>query len=479
MSRLKNTTTNLNLLTNTKAINARKGIVIPFVIVFGSVLMLILTSLLGYVSYRYQQSVHLAAKANALQAAEAGLNYYYWYVLHTLEGLSSAQMEAYWNETPLGIPYHDGEIKNQSGAVIGGYRISVTRPERGSTIIMTEVTGWDSKHPAVKRTVKVRLRKPSWSEYCVIANDVMRFGTGTETWGPIHSNNGIHFDGVAHNLVSSYITDTYWDPDYKTYKPGVWTALPDESQVFLAGKQYPASYKDFNSVSVDFGVMKDYSQPSQGGLYFPALSSSYCGYHLRLRTDGTIRVSRISSCGSTTHRIVNETSSTTYSLPANGLIFFHENVWIDGAINNVHLTVAAADPDSGVETNIFINEDIVYTNHDGRDILGLIAQNNVDIGLYSDNTLEIDAALVAQIGRVGRDYYTWSNSSTYYIRNTISVYGAIATNRRYGFAWVCGSVHCSGYRNRYIIYDNNLLYTPPPFFPTGTHYSIDLWEEIQ
>ncbi|MBM3256372.1 MAG: hypothetical protein FJZ04_02800, partial [Candidatus Moranbacteria bacterium] len=428
----------------------KNGIVIPFVIVFGSVLALILTSLLGYVSYRYQQSVRQAARANALQAAEAGLNYYYWYVLHTLEGLSSAQLEAYWNGTPLGIPYYDGQLKNQAGTVIGDYRIAVTKPVRGSTIIMAEITGRDTKHPSIERRVRARLRKPSWSEYCVIANDVMRFGAGTETWGPIHSNNGIHFDGIAHNLVSSYVT-TYWDPDYRTTKPGVWTALSDESQVFLAGKEFPAEYKDFNGVSVNFGVMKDYSQPSQGGLYFPDLGRSYCGYHLRLRIDGTIRVSRISSCNSTTHQIIRETTSTSYQMPSNGLIFFQDDVWVDGTISNVHLTVAAADPDSGTETNIYLNNDVTYTNFDGKDVLGLVAQNNVDVGLYSDNNLEVDAALVAQIGRVGRDYYSWSNSSTYYIRNTITVYGAIATNRRYGFAWVCGSTHCSGYRNRNLV----------------------------
>jgi hypothetical protein len=27
-------------------------------------------------------------------------------------------------------------------------------------------------------------------------------------------------------------------------------------------------------------------------------------------------------------------------------------------------------------------------------------------------------------------------------------------------------------------FDNNLLYYPPPYFPTGTEYSIDLWDEL-
>lgn len=456
-----------------------KGVVIPFVIVFGAVLALILVSLLGYVSYRYQQAVRQAAKSNALQAAEAGLNYYQWYVIHTLEGKTCSQMMAYWADNPLGVPHYDGQLKNQAGQVIAGYRIEVTPPVRCSTIIMTKITGWDAKHPTVERVVKARLRKPSWSEFSVIADDIMRFGTGTETWGPIHSNNGIHFDGVAHNLITSHVINTYWDPDYSANKPGIWTALPNESQVFLAGKEYPTDYKDFNKIGVDFGTMQQMAQPAQGGFYLGPLSAPNCGYHIILQTDGKFKYAKVTSCGTTSHKIVSESSFTTKNMPVNGLIFVEDNVWVEGTINNKRLTVAAADLQGGAASDIYLWRDIRYTNYDGRDVLGLIAQNNVSVGLYSNNYLYIDAALVAQVGRVGRDYYTSSDSSTYYIRNTITVNGAIATRRRYGFAWVCGGSHCSGYRNRDIIYDNNLLYYPPPFFPTGDHYSVDMWEEVQ
>jgi len=459
-------------------IKKSSGMIIPFVIVFGAILALILTSLLGYISYRYEQAVRQASRSNALQAAEAGLDYYRWYVIHTLEGKSCSQLVSYWSSNPLGFPSYDSEIKNQAGKIIGGYKVEVIPPINCSTIIMVKVTGWDAKYPTIKRIVKARLRKPSWSEYSVVANDIMRFGTGTETWGPIHSNNGIHFDGKAHNLVSSHIPDTYWDPDYNANKPGIWTALPDESQVFLAGKQYPADYVDFNKIQVDFGgVMKTESQPSHGGLYFPPLNSPNCGYHFILRTDGKINVSKVTSCGSTSYKINGESSTTTYTLPSNGLIFAEDNVWVEGAIQNKQLTIAAADTVGGQPTNIYLFHDISYTYHDGRDVLGLVAQNNVTVGLYSNNILHIDAALVAQSGRVGRDYYSSSSSSTYYKRSTIDINGAIATNRRYGFAWTCGGSHCSGYLNRNLVYDNNLLYYPPPFFPTGEHYLLDLWEE--
>lgn len=459
--------------------NKRKGVLIPFVLVSGGVLSLILVGLLSYISLRYEISLRQTSKSKALQAAEAGLSYYHWYIIHTLEGKSAAQIEAYWDGSPLGVPFFENQISDSGGETTLGYRIEVTPPDVGSMIIMVKITGWDTKRPNLTRTLEARLRKPSWSEYSVIANDIMRFGTGTETWGPIHSNNGVHYDGVAHNLITSSIVNTYWDPDYGRWKPGVWTALGDESLVFLAGKDYPVPSKDFNKITVDFSKMKEESQPANGGLYLSDPGGTNCGRHLTLSALGTVMVSRVSSCSFDTYEIFDETDFQNYSLPANGLIFAESNLWVDGTINNKHMTVVAAKLSGGSLANIYINNDILYSNHDGKDVLGLIAQNNVTIGLKSEDQLTVEAALVAQTGRVGRDYYTYTDDPSYYVRDTITVNGAIATNRRYGFAWVCGGTHCSGYTNRNIIYDNNLLYYPPPFFPTGDHYSIDLWEEEQ
>ncbi len=454
----------------------RKGMLIPFVLVFGGILSLILVGLLSYISFRYEHSLRQTSKSKALQAAEAGLNYYHWYVIHTLEGKSAAQIDAYWEGEPLGVPAYEGEITDSDGDSLA-YRIEVTPPAVGSMIIMVEITGWDEKRPTLTRKVKARLRKPSWSEYSVIANDIMRFGTGTETWGPIHSNNGIHYDGIAHNLVTSSIVSTYWDPDYGRWKPGVWTALSDESEVFLAGKEYPVPSKDFNKITVDFSKMKEEAQPAQGGLYFGSPGGTNCGYHLVLSGLGTVMVSKVSSCNWDSYQISEEIDHQNYTLPTNGLIFVEGHIWVDGSINNKHLTITAANLSGGTAANIYINNDILYSNHDGKDILGLIAQNNITVGLVSDDELIIEGALIAQTGRIGRDYYTYTDDPSYYLRDTITVNGAMATNRRYGFAWVCGGTHCSGYLNRNILYDNNLLYTPPPFFPTGDHYSIDLWEE--
>jgi hypothetical protein len=172
-----------------------------------------------------------------------------------------------------------------------------------------------------------------------------------------------------------------------------------------------------------------------------------------------------------------------YPNPNNGIIFLEDNVWVDGQINTARITLAAGKFPDNVSTrkSITINNDLLYSNYDGSDVISLIAQDNINVGLISDDTLRIDAALVAQNGRAGRYYYSNSGNNSnscqnYHVRNSITLYGMIATNLRYGFAYTDGT----GYQDRNIVYDSNLLYAPPPSFPlTSNQYSVISWEEVK
>ena len=164
-----------------------------------------------------------------------------------------------------------------------------------------------------------------------------------------------------------------------------------------------------------------------------------------------------------------------YPIIDNGVLFVENNVWLEGTINSKKITVVAANLISSSLKTMYISHDIRYAHADCSEIIGVIGQNDVEITRDSNDFLRIDAALMAQSGRVGRANYTGSTA----IRNTITVTGAIVSNQRYGFAWAdTFGNHVSGYRNRNLYYDNNLLYCPPPYFPTGKNYLIDLWEEL-
>ena len=151
---------------------------------------------------------------------------------------------------------------------------------------------------------------------------------------------------------------------------------------------------------------------------------------------------------------------------------------IDGQIDGARLTITAADlpvpSSSSGYKNVLTNNDLSYTNYDGTDSIGIIGQKGVMVGLFSEDNLKIDAALIAQNDRVGRFYYS-GGSCTYKNRSVISLYGMIASYARYGFAYTNGT----GYTTRNITYDANLLYAPPPDFPlTSDEYQILSWQEV-
>jgi hypothetical protein len=344
----------------------------------------------------------------------------------------------------------------------------------------------------------------------------MRFGQGTDIYGKVHSNGGIRVDGVAHNVVSSLVS-SYQDPDH-TGGPefGVHThvnpppgsginnnfrslesgtgPVPTRADVFLAGRQFPVSEVSFNGVTSDLGLMKTQAMSPNGntvnnctstGCYF---DSSY-GRQIILKSNGKMDVCRVAQYDSATYAITKyrrnsgstdcstctgQCAPTTYTIPNDGIIFVENNAWVEGTISSEKISIAAANLIGGNSANIYIgNNNLLYTNFDGRDIIGLVAQNNVTVIRDSQDNLTIDAALLAQSGRVGRDSYTGYN------KTTITVNGSIATNQRYGFAYVDSNGNfANGYYNRVLNFDNNLLYYPPPYFPTGTDYSIDRWEEL-
>ncbi len=484
----------------------QKGSTLAFVLVIMTAVMIILVSMLSYITAQLKFSYSRVERDQAFQIAEAGVYYYRWYLAHQISGKTAQQIKDFWQTgNPYGVasPYQ-ADYFDPEGGKIGSYKIEVIPPDPNSTIVIVKSTGWTNKAPNLKRIIQVRFRRPAWSEYSVLANDFIRFGEGTEVFGEIHSNEGIRFDGLAHNIVSSSVA-SYDDPDHTGgLEFGVHThvnvppatgvnntfrsaeappnSVPLRSDVFLGGRQFPTPTIDFNGVVSDLSYMKTESQISGQGLYFDnnkstancniATKNNY-GRHIVLKNDGTMSVSIVTSYDTTTNSIKSETCANALLVPNNGIIFVENNLWLEGSVNSEKITLVAADLLGGSAKNVYLGmNNLLYTNFDGRDIIGVIAQNNVEIIKNSQNYLTLDGAFLAQLGRVGRADYGTSD-----YKNTITINGSIATNLRYGFAWTNGYQNW-GYANRILNFDNNLLYYPPPYFPTGTEYAIDLWEEI-
>ncbi len=462
-------------------------------LVYGLVIMtavaIILSSILTFITGQIKYALKVHGREEAIQIAESGIHFYRWYLAHAVEGRTAQQIQTFWTSgSPYGVasPY-EIEYKDPAGAGIGKYKLEVTPPPSGSTIVIVKSTGWTYRYPDDKRVLEVRLRRPSWSESAVLANDFTRFGEGTETFGRVHSNEGIRFDGVAHNLVTSSVS-AFDDPDHGGGNEfGVHThdspvdplppaAVPARADIFEAGRFFPRSTVDFNGVLGDLSLMKTQAQ-SGGGRYFTGTGANNNGTHIQLQADGNFRARQVRTI-TNGNNIASGGSAyngnwQTYSIPNDGVIFVEDNVWVEGTINNKRVTIVAANLSSGPTPSVYIFNDIRYTNYTGTDIIGIIGQNNVEIAHESEEDLRIDAALIAQQGRVGREHYIDEDDISSDSRDRITIFGAIATNQRYGFAWTDGT----GYQERDLYYDNNLLYYPPPYFPTGTQYEMDLWEE--
>lgn len=479
-----------------------RGASLMMVLVFTGAFVIILGGVTQYTIANLSFSRQRVDREYAFTVAEAGANYYRWHLAHVPDD--------YQDGTGGPGPYvHD--YRDAAGSLIGQYSLEITPPPSGSTVVKITSTGWLNRRPNLKRTVEIRMGIPSFSQYAVAANDVMRFGSGTEVFGPIHSNNGIRFDALAHNLVTSSV-DKYDDPDHGGAQEfGVHThlnpvdplppaAVPTRTDVFQAGRSFPVAPVDFNGITADLSSMK--SKATAAGIWLGP--SGGRGYHITFRTNDTVDIRRVDTLRRCQYRyfsflpwtdyadvfsvstessfIYQGASSLGVALPANGIIFAEDDVWVDGQVDGARMTVVAArEPLASANATIIFNNDLKYTRYDGSDAIGLIGQTNVSVGLFSEDNLQVDAALIAQKGRAGRYYYRPRPGAQFnpagcqnnIYRNTLTLNGAIATNQRYGFAYTDGT----GYQTRNLNFDNNLVFAPPPSFPTTGQYALLSWEE--
>lgn len=482
----------------------QKGMLIVQVLVFSGIMIAIIAALASWASVSIKAGRTAHQKEQAIQSAEAGIDYYRWHLAHSPTD--------YQDGTGTSGPYVHN-LEDKDGNIVGQFSLDITAPALGSTLVSIKATGTATGSTAGRKILS-RVAKPSIAKYAFAGHDAMRFGQGTEVFGPIHANGGIRFDGLAHNVVTSAST-TYDDADHSgNNEIGVHThvnappssgvndtyrsaeanpnSIPSRTDVFEAGRLISQPSIDFSGFTTDLATLKSNAQSS--GFYRDVAGGTYKGYHIVLQTNDTFKLYKINSWASLGHcdgtgsetsswSINSETLQGTYAFPSNGIIFIEDHVVINGQINGARLTIVAADlpvpSDPATYKNIIVNNDILYTNYDGSDTIGLIGQKGVMVGLVSEDDLRIDAALIAQNDAVGRFYYISDGSScAYEDRATLTLYGMIASHDRYGFAYT-GS-NPSGYVTRNITYDANLLYAPPPNFPiTSDQYQIISWQEVK
>lgn len=471
----------------TLVFQGRRGELSLYVLVFAAVSMIMLTGFVGWAYTSVDSVLRYTDRVSALEIAESGIEYYRWHLAHA----PTDYEDGTGLPGPYVHPYYD-----RNGNRVGTFTLEITPPPSGSAIVYIKSTGELTSDPSIKKVIEARLGIPSFAKYAAVLDADVRFGEGTEVFGPIHSNKGIRFDGVANNLVTSAL-GKYDDPDHSganeyavhthisPVDPYPTATLPAHTDVFKVGRLINVPPVDFIGITQTLSAI---ASSSQAGGFYRASSSAF-GYEVVFNVADRFDLYKVTALTAPPRNCSNSTdgwgtwsiSSSTlmgnYALPANGLMFFADDVWVRGKIDGARITLAAARfPDNpSTRASITVNADLLYTRYDGTDIIGLIAQKNFNVGLKSADTIRIDAALIAQNGRAGRYYYV-SQCGGEYKRSTITLYGMIGSSQRYGFAYTDGT----GYQTRNIIYDGNLLYSPPPSFPLTTDpYQIIYWNEAK
>jgi hypothetical protein len=469
---------------------ARGGQLSLQVLILGAIATVMLSGVVLWANAYVNEIARDRQKATAFAIAEAGVEYYRWHLSHAPTDFYDGQGSS--STGPYIHPYFD-----KNGAQVGQFELAITPPATGTTIVTVEATGRVSYATSTPKIIRSRLGVPFIGQYAVVSNGNIRFSSTTEVYGLVHSNGGISFDGIAYNLVTS-ARATYNDPDHSggdefgvhTHVPPVDplppATVPVRNDVFVAGRTFPVPAIDFTAFTRSLSSIKTKAQ--QNGYYRGGSGAK--GYDVVLKTDGTFDLYKVTAITPITKECkgsnkfastwtiqTEQIASSSVAFPDNGLFFLEDNVWVRGQINNRRITLAAAKFPAKPNryANIIVNNDLTYTNFDGRDVIGLIAQGDVKVGLESEDDLVIDAALVAQNGKAAKEHYS-SKCGEAYIRSRLSLYGMIATKNKYGFAYTDGT----GYQTRVITYDGNLLYAPPPEFPIiGNQYQVISWEEVK
>jgi len=479
----------------------RKGSILAYALIMMMVVSIILVSMLQYISSQIKLGSYRLEKEKAFQVAEAGIYYYRWYLAHNISGKTAAEIDAFWSAGAVGVmgPADFEFVDAEGGGAIGVYRLDVIAPSAGSTIITVKSTGWTYKEPDAKRTVQVRFRRPSWSEYMFLSDTFINFGDQADVYGKVHSNTGIRFDGLAHSLVTSSVA-SFNDPSHgggvefgvHTHGGAVdpnapaypWPdgTVPDRPDVFMGGREFPVAPVNFSGLTTDLAAMKVKAQAGTGKYFnadgegrriiFKNNTFDACivdtFHHVNFSISKYLQNDGSGTCNTCTGSGTGPSGCVkNYPIVDNEVIFVENDAWVEGIVDGRRVSVVAANLlGTGDPANVYVGlSNLRYTSYSCSNIVGLIAQKDVTVVSGCPDDFVIDAAVLAQSGAVG----ITSNMSN---KNSLTFNGAIVSYLQPFFA------HSGGFAVRFYNFDNDLLYCPPPYFPTGTEYAIDQWEEL-
>ncbi len=398
-----------------------RGMALPMVMMVAAVLFVLATMIVSLTVYRTDMVSRQTSRERAVAAADAGLNAYL-YRLANVSGLTTALAGSYEGVS---------------------WVVTATPPAAGVPLTLRSRATLDN---GATRIVMAQVKFPTFAEYAWLSHNDINVGSGATIYGKMHSNGDIDNDGT--------ITDQATAVGHCTGS-GTWG-----SPTYIAPKSHARSIS-FAAVSTDMAEMKTLAQQNSPTTYWPALGSTGLGYEVILSgVSATLyRVTASSGSGGTggpTTKALIE----SINVPANGVMYFDDDVWVQGTYN-AGVTMVSGTRSIRPSGNIVAQD---ASNHTKS--LGLIAYSNIIMpatwsGLPTN--LTIQCAMLAQNGQI-----TSENASPK--KASITMRGSMAS-------YLTPSM-TGGFTTRYYYYDNQLDFFPPPRYPsTGDKLHFRSWIE--
>lgn len=459
------------------------GFLIVVVLVFGAIFFTLMTGYVGYVATQNQVINQRYTLDQSLEIAEAGLNYYKWYLHRNTHDVASA-LPSGGVETHVFSHPEEGDI--------GEYVIAVASTTYCGAVSSIEVTstGYTYKDPSLTRTVQASFVRPTVAEHSYILDANVWAGADRQIYGPYHSNGGIRMDGTNHSVVSS--GKEVWScaercPPGTTTAKGVFTTTANANQSLFVFPTAPVSFGSFVNQLNDIAV----SARDNGGYHKNA--SSYYGYLVEFVGNNRIRVREVTDTynyrdgnGAYERHIISSLgSSEEWTInPSCPVVFIDDKIWLraePGKKLDSRVSVVSSD-------TVILQGNIEYDNP-SEDGLLVIGDQDVLVGVDVPTNMTINGIFVAQQGHFGRNYYTQTNlldpygavnHKPFYKRDSLTINGTIVSKGSVGTKWDNGGTYVSGFANRYNSYDRNLVDNPPPLVPnTSSNYRLINWREVK
>lgn len=465
-----------------------KGYLVITALVFSGIFLVILYGLVGFVFTQHKVQRQARQSAEALQAAEAGLDWYRWYLAHNPEDFDGPDDS---------MPYVK-DVTDPERGLVGKAEINILSNQFCGEIqsVNVESVGWDIEDANVTRTVRARYTRPSVAEYSYILNSNVWAGPNREINGPYHSNGGIRMDGENNSLVTSAkeeweCTDGFGCGEDGETRSGVFGDGPNDNLW-----DFPVPQIDFAGITLEMNEIEDLAKQYGIDLGAAGGQSDEHGWHLIFNGNGTVDVYRVQKIDEveaydskqgrhSNYSIINmEKFRDTYTIPEDcPVIFAGDRTWIEGDISQ-KVTVAAQSKNPNYDVNIILNDDISYTTNDGSAGLTVVAENSVYIPLVVPDNMELNGVFIAQKGSFGRDHYSEERTSgsleEYIKRDQLTITGSIISNGRVGTRWTSDGTYVSGFNNRFNSYDRNQAVNPPPLTPpVSEEYEFARWQEVR